>query len=201
MIVDYQMGNIGSVAKKINRIGYEPVITSEPNDILKAEKIILPGVGHFAIGIMNLKEMNLFHALNVSVLNNGIPILGICLGMQLMARHSEEGDMEGFGWIDASVIKFNITDKLKYKVPHMGWNTATPVKDSRLFQNVDANAIFYFVHSYHVICNEKDNVLATTCYEHEFTSAIEKGNIMGTQFHPEKSHNWGEELLLNFSKI
>ncbi|MCC5612867.1 imidazole glycerol phosphate synthase subunit HisH, partial [Nostoc sp. CHAB 5834] len=169
-----------------------------PDVILKASKLILPGVGHFANGIKKLKESGIWDVLNQAVLVNKTPILGICLGMQLMAGHSEEGDAEGLGWFDADVVRFTVTDPLRFKVPHMGWNTAEQAKESRLVENVPAEAMFYFVHSYHMVCRQPADVLAETTYDYAFVSAIEKGNIYGTQYHPEKSHDWGEQLFTNF---
>ncbi len=200
-IINYQMGNIGSVAKKIKHIGYEPVIASTQKDIQSASKIILPGVGHFASAVNKLKSLNLWNAINEAVLVNKTPILGICLGMQLMAGYSEEGAVKGFGWFDADVIRFRIENKIKYKVPHMAWNSANAQKESPLLENIPDNTMFYFVHSFHIRCNEQKDILSATEYEYDFTSAIQKGNIYGTQFHPEKSHDWGEQLLTNFVKL
>jgi len=118
-----------------------------------------------------------------------------------MAKHSEEGDVVGLGWFDAEVVKFTIKNKLKYKVPHMGWNNASIRKESSLFNNVPKEAMFYFVHSYHIRCNDEKDILTTTEYEYEFTSAIQKDNIYGTQFHPEKSHDWGEQVFRNFAEL
>lgn len=200
-IIDYGMGNLRSVQKKTIRVGAEAVITSDINIIRKANKLILPGVGHFANGVKKLKELGIWEILNERVLGEKTPILGICLGMQLMAKHSEEGDVEGFGWIDAEVIKFAIEDNLKYKVPHMGWNSANSQKDSALLKGIPKEALFYFVHSYHIKCRNSTDILCSTTYEYSFTSAIEKDNIFGTQFHPEKSHDWGELLFRNFLKL
>ncbi len=200
-IIDYGMGNLRSVQKKFQRVGAESEISSDLDLIRKSEKLILPGVGHFANGVKKLKESGIWDVLSQKVLVDKTPILGICLGMQLMAKHSEEGDVEGLGWFDADVVKFTIKNKLKYKVPHMGWNNAVIKKESPLFNNVPEDAMFYFVHSYHIKCNDEKDILTTTEYEYEFTSAIQKGNIYGTQFHPEKSHDWGEQLFKNFVEI
>ena len=195
------MGNLRSVQKKFQRVGADAEISSELDRIRKAEKLILPGVGHFANGVIKLKESGIWDVLNQKVLKEKTPILGICLGMQLMAKHSEEGDVEGLCWFDADVVKFKIKDKLKHKVPHMGWNNAVIKKESLLCNNVPEEAMFYFVHSYHIICNDEMDILTTTEYEYEFTSAIQKGNIYGTQFHPEKSHDWGEQVFRNFAEL
>lgn len=195
------MGNLRSVQKKIARIGAEVTISSNTDEIRNASKLILPGVGHFANGVKKLTELGIRDALDKAVLIDRTPILGICLGMQLMARYSEEGDVEGLGWFDADVIRFRIDNKVKYKVPHMAWNSAYVTKENFLFENIPDNSMFYFVHSFHIICNEEKDIISTTEYEYEFTSAIQKGNIYGTQFHPEKSHDWGEQLLSNFVKL
>jgi|APSaa5957512622_1039677.scaffolds.fasta_scaffold02239_12 imidazole glycerol-phosphate synthase subunit HisH len=200
-IVDYGMGNLRSVQKKFIRVGANVQVSRDPNIISMADKLILPGVGHFANGIKNLKEYGLWEILNSKVLVEKTPILGICLGMQLMAKNSEEGDAEGLGWFDADVVKFRMKNSLKYKVPHMGWNNALLNKESLLFKDVPDDIAFYFVHSYHIKCHVVQDILATTEYEYQFTSAIQKDHIFGTQFHPEKSHDWGEKLFANFVKL
>jgi glutamine amidotransferase len=200
-IIDYGMGNLRSVQKKFQRVGAEVEITSDLNKILRAEKLLLPGVGHFANGVKKLKESGIWELLNKKVLEDKIPILGICLGMQLMAKHSEEGDVGGLGWFDAEVVKFTIKDKLKHKVPHMGWNNANMEKESLLFTGVTKDAMFYFVHSFHIKCNIHKDILTSSDYEYKFISAIQKNNIYGTQFHPEKSHDWGELVFRNFMSL
>lgn len=197
-IIDYGMGNLGSVKKKIDRIGVKSIITSNAEEIKNSNKIILPGVGHFAKAVFEIKNRGLWDLLSEQVLVEKKLILGICLGMQLMAKHSEEGYAEGFGWFDAKVIRFKVSDTTKYKVPHMGWNTTAIVKDSPLFEKLNLNSEFYFVHSYHIQCNNLNDILTETIYDYPFTSAIQKENIIGVQFHPEKSHDAGELLLRNF---
>lgn len=197
VIVDYGMGNLRSVQKKLDR--HASVCISADTDVIaNAGKLVLPGVGHFANGVKNLKESGIWKVLNHKVLIECTPILGICLGMQLMARYSQEGNTEGLGWFDADVVRFDVADKLTHKVPHMGWNTAEATKPSCLFTNIPARAMFYFVHSYHIVCRQREDVLAVTTYEYEFASVIQKQNIFGTQFHPEKSHDWGEQMITNF---
>lgn len=195
------MGNLNSVKRKFSRIGVNAIITSTPADVLNAGKIVLPGVGHFQKAVQNLKELKLWEALNESILIEKTPILGVCLGMQLMAKHSEEGDVDGFGWFDAEVVKFQVKDKLKYKVPHMGWNQIIKAKESLLMKDVPDLSEFYFVHSYHFKCNNSEDILNETEYESVFTSAVEKENIFGVQYHPEKSHDVGERLLRNFINL
>jgi glutamine amidotransferase len=201
VIIDYGMGNLRSVQKKFERLHTQVCISSDSRVIAKAGKLVLPGVGHFANGVRNLKEAGIWEVMNHKVRVEKTPILGICLGMQLMARHSEEGDVEGLGWFDAEVVRFKVSDKRKYKVPHMGWNSTEVQKESVIFKNVPIDASFYFVHSFHISCKKPRDVLATTDYESPFTSAIEKENIYGTQFHPEKSHDWGEKLIQNFIAV
>ena len=150
---------------------------------------------------MKLKESGIWDILNKRVINDKVPILGICLGMQLMARRSEEGEIDGFGWFDAEVVRFKIKDQLKFKIPHMGWNNVTVKKDSHLFQGISKEMMFYFVHSYYIQCNNSEDILSISEYENQFTSAIQKKNIFGTQFHPEKSHEWGEVVFKNFLRI
>ncbi len=197
-IIDYGMGNLRSVQKKFDYLNADVRITSDADLIANAGKLVLPGVGHFANGVKKLKELGIWDVLNHKVLVEQTPILGICLGMQLMARFGEEGDMEGLGWFDADVIRFEVSNKLVYKVPHIGWNTTALTKPSGLFADVPAQALFYFVHAYHMVCRQPQDVLAMTTYDYPFASVVQKGNIYGTQFHPEKSHDWGERMLANF---
>jgi len=200
-IVDYGMGNLHSVYKKLSEFGVHPVVARTADEIEKADKILLPGVGHFESAITHLKELGLYDALNEAVVIRKKQILGICLGMQLMAKGSEEGNVAGFGWVDAYVTKFKIKNKIRHKVPQTGWNTINICKESSLFRNIDNHSEFYFLHSYHYEASEQQDVLTETQYEYDFVSAVEKENIFGTQFHPEKSHDAGTELLKNFMQI
>ncbi len=201
VIVDYGMGNLRSVQKKLKHVGVEAVISSEPKIIGNASKIVLPGVGHFAKAVKNIKDLGILEILNTKVLVDKTPILGICLGLQIMAKHSEEGNAEGLGWFDADVVRFKVKDSLKYKIPHTGWNNTTVEKESALFKALPLDSMFYFVHTYHIKCHNKEDILGTTEYEYKFTSAIQKGNIFGVQFHPEKSHDIGEKLIKNFVEL
>lgn len=197
-IVDYGAGNIGSIQNMINKIGESAIISSNEQDILIAEKLILPGVGSFDYGMSQLKNSGLINALNKKVLEDKVPILGICLGVQLFTKCSEEGVMRGLSWFDAQTVKFNIPHDQKIKVPHMGWNDVTLKKESKLFKDMYIDPRFYFVHTYHLKCNSHSDILTETTYGYNFVSAIEKGNIVGVQFHPEKSHKFGMKVLNNF---
>lgn len=201
IIVDYGMGNLNSIKKKLSKFECDPIISSNSKEIINADKIILPGVGYFQNAMENIKKLNLIDILNEVVLEKQKPVLGICLGMQLMANKSEEGNAEGLGWIDADVIRFKVKDKLKFKIPHTGWNQITKSKDSNLMKNIPEFSEFYFVHSYHYKSNNESDVLNETEYEYKFPSAIENNNIFGVQYHPEKSHDIGELLLKNFINI
>ena len=200
-IVDYGMGNLHSVYKKLSELDASPVIACTADEVRNADKLLLPGVGHFETAITHLKERGIYDALNEAVLVRKKQILGICLGMQLMAKRSEEGNADGFGWIDAYVVKFKVKDKIRHKVPQTGWNTIDICKESSLFNDIENHSEFYFLHSYHCEVAEPDDVLTTTEYEYDFVSAVERENIYGTQFHPEKSHSAGTKLLQNFIRI
>ena len=202
VIIDYGMGNLGSVLKAVKRIEQNVIISKNEQDILRADKLILPGVGNFSKGISNLKKYNYIDALNKKVLGDKIPILGICLGMQLFSNFSDEGGSKGLGWIDSKVTKFKINNKLKWKIPHIGWNSIDINKrNNNLLKNLTNNCMFYFVHSYHMECNDALDVLTFSTYENSFVSSIHKENIYGTQFHPEKSHDDGFNLIKNFISI
>lgn len=198
VIIDYGMGNLRSVFNKFRRMGYASEISSDPVVIRKADKLVLPGVGHFTKGMRNLEESGIIEVLNDKVLHEKTPIFGICLGMQLFSEYSEEGDCQGLGWIKAKTVRFRINDKIKYKIPHIGWNTVNVINKTGIDDFLGDDDFFYFVHSYHVQCTYNTDVWMTSWYENEFTSAIKKNNIFGTQFHPEKSHDSGFKLLKKF---
>lgn len=198
VVVDYGMGNLFSVTKKLKRIGVEAIVSASGSVIEAADKIILPGVGHFGKAMENLSERGLIDVLNKKVLVDKTPVLGICLGMQLMCTESEEGNHKGFNWIDASVKRFRVNDALRFKVPHTGWNRISIEKESPIMNGITAGQEFYFVHSYHVSCNNNENILNTTHFEQTFTSAFQQENIFGVQYHPEKSYQAGETLMRNF---
>lgn len=198
-IIDYNMGNIGSIANMLKKLRVESVITSDKRIIQNAKKIILPGVGSFDKAFDNIKKLDLFEILNIKANVDQIPLLGICLGMQLLTNNSEEGIEKGFGWIDADTFRFRGSNKIK--IPHMGWNSTLKSSNSDLTKNLIENSRFYFVHSYYVkVKNESNSILKTT-YSIEFDAAIQRKNIYGVQFHPEKSHKFGMQLLKNFIEI
>ncbi len=200
-IIDYKTGNLGSIQNMLRKIRVESIVTSEPSVIAEATKIILPGVGSFDQGMENLINLNIIEILNNKVRADKTPVLGICLGMQLMTQRSEEGKLKGLGWIEAETIRFRFNDPARYKSPHMGWNTIRQKKESRLLKAMAPESRFYFVHSYYVRLKNPSDILTSTEYEGEFTSSFEKENITGVQFHPEKSHKFGMALLKNFANL
>jgi len=200
VIVDYQMGNPGSIQNMIKRIGFTCVISSDVSDIKKATKLIMPGVGTFDRAIQNLRTLGIFDLIDKKVMIENTPILGICLGMQLLTKRSEEGTLPGFGWIDAETLRFkNLPSGMK--VPHMGWNMISKTREHPLFSKLDEDARFYFVHSFYVNCASIKNSLARTTYGTGFDSAIVQDQILGVQFHPEKSHKYGMQLFKNFVEL
>lgn len=198
-ILDYGMGNVKSIYNMLKKVGVDSIITSDPEIVAKAEKYILPGVGAFDHGMTNLRNSSFFNILEKNVIIEKKPILGICLGMQLLTNSSEEGIETGLGWVDAKTIKFDLKDQ-DLAIPHMGWNKTNPTNTNDIFKNLEENR-FYFVHSYYVICNDDENILATANYGQTFTCGIYKNNVYGVQFHPEKSHKFGMQLLKNFGEL
>ena len=196
-IVDYGMGNLHSVQRKFTRVGARATVTSDPGVIGRAERVVLPGVGHFRRAMENLRRLRLLETLNDARARR-VPILGICLGMQLMANRSEEGDADGLGWLDANVVRFKVSDAVRFKVPHIGWNEIVQKKKSALFKNIPDRSEFYFVHAYHMTAIREAIILSETEYDYCFASAVESENVFGVQFHPEKSHDIGDLLLRNF---
>jgi len=199
-IVDYGIGNLNSVANMIRHVGGECRITGDRDEIAGAEKLLLPGVGAFDRGMEALRESGIAEALSFAVLERGVPTLGICLGMQLMTKRSEEGHLPGLGWLDAEVVKFRFPADSGLKIPHMGWNTLSIRRDNPLILPEERQR-FYFVHSYYVVCADESDVTATCDYGCDFVAAFARGNIFGAQFHPEKSHRFGMAVMRNFLEM
>lgn len=198
-IVDYGTGNLGSILNMLRKLGVQATLTSNPLEIQRAEKLILPGVGAFDNMMAGLSRLGVIEILNERVLQRKVPILGICLGMQVFTSGSEEGALPGLGWLRGFTRRFSYGPELKHlKIPHMGWNQARARKDSALFRGFAEIPRFYFVHSYYVACENQEDVLSMSDYGSEFTSAVERDNIFGVQFHPEKSHKFGLKVLNNF---
>ncbi len=200
-VVDYGVGNLGSIVNMLRKIGVKAMVASSPADVRAAEKLILPGVGAFDSGMRRLRESGLLGALEEKVLRFQTPILGICLGLQLMTRRSEEGILPGLGWIEGEAVRFRVNEREGgLRIPHMGWNSIVVRRESNLFRGLDQEPRFYFAHSYHVNCGVQDDVLATCDHGYEFPAAVGRKNVLGTQFHPEKSHKYGMKLLKNFAE-
>ena len=200
-IIDHGMGNLGSVQNMLRKIGADGERTADPDEIRRADKLILAGIGSFDGALDRLNELGLVDVLDDLVLERRVPILGVCLGMQLMARSSEEGRRTGLGWVDAEVRRFSFPPESHLPVPHMGWAVVEPTRLSPLFQDASDELRFYFSHAYHVVCHDPADVAATATYGYDFVAAVHRGNIMGTQFHPEKSHVFGAEVYRRFVRL
>lgn len=200
-LVNYGIGNIQAFANIYRRLGLPATSASRPEELRGATKIVLPGVGAFDWAMRKLNESGLRETLDDMVLQRRVDVLGVCVGMQMMARSSEEGELPGLGWIDAQVRRFPPTlHDHGLPLPHMGWNDAVPTATDTLFRGITAPR-FYFLHSYYFVPARSEDTLATTLYGVPFASAVRSGNVYGTQFHPEKSHDWGVQLLRNFAEI
>ena len=198
-IINYGLGNVLAFYNIYKKLNIESQVVSSSSELESATKIILPGVGSFDWAMDKLNKSGMRETLDHLVLEKNIPVMGICVGMQMMANSSEEGQKEGLGWFEAKVKKIK-SDK-KIDLPHMGWNEINIKNDNTLFQGLQNNARFYFLHSYYFETNEDECILCETNYGGLFTSAAKKNNIFAIQFHPEKSHQWGECILKNFSKL
>jgi imidazole glycerol-phosphate synthase subunit HisH len=201
VIVDYKTANLGSLVNIFKRIGVAARVAETPLDLAGASRIVLPGIGHFDACARNLRQSGFAEALHRPVIEDRLPLLGICVGAQLLTHGSEEGDEPGLGWVDAFTKRLPALALEGYKVPHMGWNLARPSQPHPLFDGFDAMPRFYFVHSYAMHCAQPASVLATTVHGIEFASAIVHDNLLGVQFHPEKSHRYGMRLLSNFAGL
>jgi len=201
-IINYGSGNIQAIGNIYTRLNIPYIVVSEPEQLNEATKIILPGVGAFDQAINELEKSGLRQSLNEHVLQRKKNILGICVGMQLLAHSSEEGIAKGLGWIDGTVKKFEHSSFTQAThLPHMGWNNVEPKKPNELFEEVDLNFGYYFLHSYYFSCNQQEDILSVTHYGKQFVSAVSSNNIYGVQFHPEKSHQAGIQLLKNFANL
>lgn len=200
-IINYGLGNLSSIQNMCRRLGIDATVTADPATIANASKLLLPGVGHFKRGMENLNNSGLRSLLDDLVLVKKKPVLGICLGAQLMTKHSEEGDVDGLGWVDATTVRFDSSRINGLKIPHMGWSEITVTDQNPLWSNLPAAPRFYFVHTYHFLFQEVSEVSATCSHSYDFACAFQKENIFGTQFHPEKSHKFGMRVLENFNKL
>ena len=198
-LVGYGLGNIQAFANIYHRLSIPVVIASNADQLLGAEKLILPGVGAFDWAMARLNESGMRARLDELVLHQKIPVLGVCVGMQMMANRSEEGEIPGLGWIDAEVVRFQLAQVSHAPLPHMGWNDVNFLSEDPLFVGISSPR-FYFLHSYHFLAHHDSQILATTDYGHSFTSIASSSHIYGVQFHPEKSHHWGVQLLKNFAE-
>jgi glutamine amidotransferase len=199
VIVDYGMGNLGSIANMLKQVGAPAIISADPQVITGAERLILAGVGAFDAGMERLHNLGLIPTLERMVLEQEIPFLGICLGMQLLGRRSEEGQRPGLGWLEADTVRFDFgANPARLRIPHMGWNELQPRTSHPLLQDLGEEPRFYFVHSFYVRCDRREDVLAQTEYGLWFDAVVGRGNLLGTQFHPEKSHRYGKKVLQNF---
>lgn len=196
-IIDYGLGNLGSIYNMLDVIGEDSIITDNPKKLHECDRLILPGVGAFDAGMKNLEEKDLSNCLKKEV-SEGKSILGICLGMQLLGRKSEEGSSLGLGFIPFDTVKFSFDKTLKLKIPHMGWDIVTFTQENKLLSEIDGRQRYYFVHSYHAKCDSEKNVLMMCDYGYEFAASVVNENVYGVQFHPEKSHDFGMRLLKNF---
>lgn len=199
-IIDYGLGNIKAFLHVYKKLNIPTVVANTATQVDKASKLILPGVGSFDYAMTRLNASGMRDSLDKAVLEKKVPVIGICVGMQMLSASSDEGQLPGLGWIDGSVKKFTLSENATI-LPHMGWNDVKPVNNSPLFSGIEASSLFYFLHSYYFVCNNSENIICESQYGIKFTCAVAQNNVYGVQFHPEKSHNSGVQLLKNFSAI
>jgi glutamine amidotransferase len=201
-VVNLGVGNLGAIPSMLKRLGAAAAITDDADEIDRATKLVLPGVGAFDAAMSNLRRLGLAEVLTRQVIDRKVPVLGLCLGMQLLADGSEEGNESGLGWIRGKVVRFRLdeTDK-SLRVPEMGWNTVRVVQPVPLLSGLGESPRFYFAHSYHMVCAEPADAVGVTTYGYEFPSVVQRQNVMGAQFHPEKSHRFGMKIFENFLAI
>lgn len=201
-IIDYGLGNVLAFVNVYNRLNIPVAVAKSANDLVNATKLILPGVGSFDHAMQQLDQSGMRQPVEQLVLQNAMPVLGICVGMQMLAKCSDEGELPGLGWIDGKVMKFDLSIMPRdTNLPHMGWNDVKPVVDGGLFKGMEQDARFYFLHSFYFECYQQQNVLAVTDYGGQFSCAVSRDNVYGVQFHPEKSHHFGSQLLKNFAEV
>ena len=200
-VIDYGVCNLGSMLNMLRKVGAKAQLVSTVEELERAEKIILPGVGAFDNGIAALHMRGLAEPLRAKALRDRVPLLGVCLGMQMLGRYSEEGHMEGLSLIDAEAVRFRFAQDSGLKVPHMGWSLLAPRRESVLLHSLDSKSRFYFCHSYRLVCNDPADVLAGAGHGGDFVAMVQRDNIYGVQFHPEKSHRFGMALLHNFAEM
>jgi glutamine amidotransferase len=201
-IIDYGLGNVKAFAEVYKKLNIPAVIAKQAEDLKNASKVILPGVGAFDHAMQQLEKSGMRQFIDEIVVHRQVPVLGICVGMQMLGHSSEEGRLPGLGWLHGEVKRFNFsTSNNSIRLPHMGWNSIRPLKSNGLFQGLNLDARFYFLHSYYFHSQKTEDIIAVTDYDGEFACAVNSGNIFGVQFHPEKSHQWGIRLLENFANI
>jgi len=200
-VVDYGVANLGSMLNMLRKVGAAAELVGTPEALARATKIVLPGIGAFDHGMAALAERGLVEPLRLLALEERVPLLGVCLGMQMLGLRSEEGSREGLGLIPMRCERFRLPAGSRLKVPHMGWSTISPRRPSPLLADLEDEARFYFVHSYHAVCEHEEDALATSVYGSQFVAVVEHGSIRGVQFHPEKSHRYGMALLRNFASL
>lgn len=198
-VVDYGVANVGSMLNMLRKVDADAAIISTPEALQSVDKIILPGIGAFDHGMSALTDRGFATPIRERVLADGVPILGVCLGMQLLGHASEEGTLSGLGLLSGRSVRFRFDSPTPHKIPHMGWAALMKRRESPIFEALDMEPRFYFVHSYHLVCDDPADVLATAQYGIEFTAMVHRANVWGAQFHPEKSHRFGMRLLGNFA--